>query len=64
MAQDIKEKYINPYTDFGFKKLFGSAQQNRELTHQLNLCIKIEEKFGSLRYLLYFCRRNGGMLPS
>ena len=24
MAQDIKEKYINPYTDFGFKKLFGT----------------------------------------
>jgi len=22
MADDIKEKYINPYTDFGFKKLF------------------------------------------
>jgi hypothetical protein len=43
---------------------FESAQQNRELTHQLNLCIKNEEKFGSLRYLLYFCRRNGGMLPS
>ena len=24
MADDMKEKYINPYTDFGFKKLFGT----------------------------------------
>lgn len=24
MAQDIKERYINPYTDFGFKMLFGT----------------------------------------
>lgn len=22
MADDIREKYINPYTDFGFKKVF------------------------------------------
>ena len=24
MADDTKERYINPYTDFGFKKLFGT----------------------------------------
>ena len=24
MAPGIKERYINPYTDFGFKKLFGT----------------------------------------
>ena len=24
MADDKKERYINPYTDFGFKKLFGT----------------------------------------
>lgn len=24
MADDRKERYINPYTDFGFKKLFGT----------------------------------------
>ena len=30
MAQDIKEKYINPYTDFGFKKLFGT-EMNKDL---------------------------------
>jgi len=25
-GQDNKEKYINPYTDFGFKKLFDQAE--------------------------------------
>ena len=24
MADDTREKFINPYTDFGFKKLFGT----------------------------------------
>ena len=26
MADDTKEKYINPYTDFGFKKLFDQVE--------------------------------------
>ena len=26
MADDTREKYINPYTDFGFKKLFEQAE--------------------------------------
>ncbi|MDR1729698.1 MAG: Rpn family recombination-promoting nuclease/putative transposase, partial [Prevotellaceae bacterium] len=26
----IKDKYINPYTDFGFKRLFGS-ENNKDL---------------------------------
>lgn len=26
MPEEIKEKYINPYTDFGFKKLFEQAE--------------------------------------
>ena len=30
MADDRKEKYINPYTDFGFKKLFGT-EMNKDL---------------------------------
>ena len=30
MAQNIKGKYINPYTDFGFKKLFGT-EMNKDL---------------------------------
>ena len=36
MALDIKEKYINPYTDFGFKKrkLFRQAEIARRLKAQ------------------------------
>ena len=30
MANDFKERYINPYTDFGFKRLFGT-EMNKEL---------------------------------
>jgi predicted transposase/invertase (TIGR01784 family) len=26
MADDTKERYINPFTDFGFKKLFKQAE--------------------------------------
>ena len=26
MTDDIREKFINPYTDFGFKKLFEQAE--------------------------------------
>ena len=30
MADESKERYINPYTDFGFKKLFGT-EMNKDL---------------------------------
>ena len=30
MADETKERYINPYTDFGFKKLFGT-EMNKDL---------------------------------
>jgi predicted transposase/invertase (TIGR01784 family) len=30
MIDEIREKYINPYTDFGFKKLFGT-EMNKDL---------------------------------
>ena len=28
--RDFKDKYVNPYTDFGFKKLFGT-EINKDL---------------------------------
>lgn len=31
MAQDIKDRYINPYTDFVFKKLFGTEKDHNGL---------------------------------
>ena len=34
MAQEIRERYINPYTDFGFKKLFGT-EMNKDLQDRI-----------------------------
>ena len=36
--RELKDRYVNPYTDFGFKKLFGS-EMNKDLlglAHQLH----------------------------
>ena len=33
ITRDIKDRYINPYTDFGFKKLFGT-EMNKDLHQQ------------------------------
>ena len=30
--QQIKDKYIDPFTDFGFKKLFGEAGKIKAAT--------------------------------
>jgi len=43
-------KYINPYTDFGFKKLFGTSM-NKELTISLlNSLLKGEETITDIQY--------------
>ena len=40
----IKEKYINPFTDFGFKKLFGTEPNKDLLIDFLNEVILPEER--------------------
>ena len=44
MADDTKEKYINPYTDFGFKKLFGTEMNKDLLISFLNALFNGSEK--------------------
>ena len=44
MAQDIKERYINPYTDFGFKKLFGTEMNKDLLISFLNALFNNSER--------------------
>jgi hypothetical protein len=34
------ERYINPYTDFGFKKLFGTAMNKQLLISFLNALLE------------------------
>ena len=47
---DFVEKYINPFTDYGFKKLFGE-EINKELLIDFLNCILREEKVVELQYL-------------
>ena len=51
MTQDIKERYINPYTDFGFKKLFGTEMNKDLLMSFLNSFLDIKETITGIKYL-------------
>ena len=44
MAIDTKERYVNPYTDFGFKKLFGTEMNKDLLISFLNALLSGSEK--------------------
>jgi len=45
------EKYINPFTDFGFKKLFGEEPNKDLLIDFLNEVLNGKEKIKTLTYL-------------
>jgi predicted transposase/invertase (TIGR01784 family) len=47
---DIFEKFINPFTDFGFKKLFGSEPNKDLLIDFLNELLRTKEKIKDLTY--------------
>jgi len=47
---EIKEKFINPFTDFGFKKIFGSEPNKDLLIDFLNELLKTKEKIKDLTY--------------
>lgn len=51
MALDIKERYINPYTDFGFKKLFGTEMNKDLLMSFLNALFHSKEVISDVKYL-------------
>jgi hypothetical protein len=52
MQEKLKDKYIYPFTDFGFKKLFGEECNKELLLDFLNeLLHKEEGKIVSLTYL-------------
>jgi predicted transposase/invertase (TIGR01784 family) len=44
MADDTREKFINPYTDFGFKKLFGTEMNKDLLISFLNALFNNSER--------------------
>lgn len=47
----LRERYINPYTDFGFKKLFGTEINKDLLMSFLNSFLDTKEAITSVRYL-------------
>ena len=51
MQVEIQERYINPYTDFGFKKLFGTELNKDLLISFLNALLNGEQEITDLTYL-------------
>ena len=52
MADEKRERYINPYTDFGFKKLFGTEMNKDLLISFLNsLLMGSEQEIEDVQYL-------------
>ncbi len=47
----LKDKYINPFTDFGFKKLFGSEPNKDLLIDFLNQLLPEHHKIKKLSYM-------------
>ncbi len=51
MSDDFKEKYINPFTDYGFKRLFGEEPSKELLVDFLNELLSEEQ--GKIKKLTY-----------
>ena len=51
MMDTRRERYINPYTDFGFKKLFGTEMNKDLLISFLNALFDGKEVVSDIRYL-------------
>ena len=51
MEVEIKERYVDPYTDFGFKKLFGTELNKDLLISFLNALFKGNLEITDLTYL-------------
>ena len=50
-TEGIRDRYINPYTDFGFKKIFGSDMNKDLLVSFLNALLDGRERIENLTYL-------------
>lgn len=50
MCMTIKEKYIDPFTDFGFKQIFGNENHKNILISFLNDLLDLEYKIVAIEY--------------
>lgn len=46
----MKAKYINPFTDFGFKKIFGEEASKAQLLDFLNALLPSQNKIKDLTF--------------
>ncbi|MDX9791515.1 MAG: PD-(D/E)XK nuclease family transposase, partial [Candidatus Kapabacteria bacterium] len=46
----LKERYVNIFTDFGFKKLFGTEVNKDIMIDFLNVILKGKETIKDLKY--------------
>ena len=51
MIEERRERYINPYTDFGFKKLFGTEMNKDLLISFLNALFKEDPVVKDVTYV-------------
>ena len=51
IGEERRERYINPYTDFGFKKLFGTEMNKDLLISFLNALFHGHEEISDVTYL-------------
>jgi hypothetical protein len=50
MEEIVKARYINPYTDFGFKKLFGEEANKDLLIDFLNQLLPAKHRIAELSF--------------
>ncbi len=50
MCITIRDKYIDPFTDFGFKHIFGTEENKHFLISFLNDLLDIDDKIIDLEY--------------
>ncbi len=50
MCMTIHDKYIDPFTDFGFKHIFGKEENKHLLISFLNDLLDIEDKIVDIEY--------------
>jgi predicted transposase/invertase (TIGR01784 family) len=50
MCMMIKDKYIDPFTDFGFKHIFGTEKNKKFLISFLNDLLELKDKIVDLEY--------------
>ena len=50
MCMTIRDKYIDPFTDFGFKHIFGTEENKRFLISFLNDLLNLDDKIIDITY--------------